>query len=78
MAHRGARRGGHRRQLPRPPGPEPRAKDGYVDLDDATPGLGLTVNLRALEQFDVLEWRSPRLCCGPIGRCRRDRAIIRA
>ena len=34
---------------------EPKAKDGYVDLDEASPGLGLTVNEKALEQFDVLE-----------------------
>jgi L-rhamnonate dehydratase len=34
---------------------EPRAKDGYVDLDEGTPGLGLTVNERALEKFDVVE-----------------------
>jgi L-lyxonate dehydratase len=34
---------------------EPRAKDGFVDLDEATPGLGLAVNERALEKFDVVE-----------------------
>jgi len=34
---------------------EPRAKDGSVDLDERVPGLGLTVNERALEQFDVVE-----------------------
>ena len=34
---------------------EPKAKDGYVDLDDGVPGLGLTVNEKALAQFDVLE-----------------------
>jgi L-alanine-DL-glutamate epimerase-like enolase superfamily enzyme len=34
---------------------EPRAKDGFVNLDEGTPGLGLTVNERALEKFDVLE-----------------------
>jgi len=26
-----------------------------VDLDEAVPGLGLTVNERALEKFDVVE-----------------------
>ena len=31
------------------------AADGYVDLSDDVPGLGLTVNEKALEQFDVLE-----------------------
>jgi L-alanine-DL-glutamate epimerase-like enolase superfamily enzyme len=34
---------------------EPRAKDGFVNLEDDVPGLGLTVNEKALEQFDVLE-----------------------
>jgi hypothetical protein len=34
---------------------EPRAKEGCVDLDDAVPGLGLTVNEAALSRFDVLE-----------------------
>jgi L-alanine-DL-glutamate epimerase-like enolase superfamily enzyme len=34
---------------------EPKAKDGYVDLRDDVPGLGLTVNEKALASFDVLE-----------------------
>jgi L-alanine-DL-glutamate epimerase-like enolase superfamily enzyme len=34
---------------------EPKAKEGFVDLADDVPGLGLTVNEKALEQFDVLE-----------------------
>jgi L-rhamnonate dehydratase len=34
---------------------EPRAQSGYVDLDDNTPGLGLTVNESGLEQFEVIE-----------------------
>jgi L-alanine-DL-glutamate epimerase-like enolase superfamily enzyme len=34
---------------------EPRAKDGFVDLDEGTPGLGLSINERALEKFDVVE-----------------------
>jgi L-alanine-DL-glutamate epimerase-like enolase superfamily enzyme len=34
---------------------EPRASQGFVDLDAGTPGLGLTVNERALQQFQVLE-----------------------
>jgi L-alanine-DL-glutamate epimerase-like enolase superfamily enzyme len=34
---------------------EPRARDGFVDLDEGAPGLGLTVNERALEKFDVVE-----------------------
>jgi len=34
---------------------EPKAKDGFVDLNDNVPGLGLTVNEKALEKFDVLE-----------------------
>jgi L-rhamnonate dehydratase len=34
---------------------EPRAKDGSIDLDDNTPGLGLTVNEDGLRQFEVIE-----------------------
>jgi L-rhamnonate dehydratase len=34
---------------------EPRAQNGYVDLDDNTPGLGLTINEPGLEQFEVIE-----------------------
>jgi L-rhamnonate dehydratase len=34
---------------------EPKAKDGHVDLDDSTPGLGLTINESGLEQFEVIE-----------------------
>jgi len=32
---------------------EPKAKDGFVDLDENVPGLGLTIDEKALEQFDV-------------------------
>src|SRR5271169_6647000 len=34
---------------------EPKAKDGFVDLDDNLPGLGLTVNEKALTKFEVIE-----------------------
>jgi L-alanine-DL-glutamate epimerase-like enolase superfamily enzyme len=34
---------------------EPKAKDGFVDLDDSLPGLGLTVNEKALAKFEVIE-----------------------
>jgi len=34
---------------------EPRAKDGFIDLDANVPGLGLTINEAALEKFDVTE-----------------------
>jgi L-rhamnonate dehydratase len=34
---------------------EPIAKDGFVDLDDNLPGLGLTVNEKALAKFEVIE-----------------------
>ena len=34
---------------------EPKAKDGFVDLDENVPGLGLTVNERGLQKFEVLE-----------------------
>jgi len=34
---------------------EPKARDGYVDLDDNVPGLGLTINEESLKQnFEVL------------------------
>jgi L-rhamnonate dehydratase len=32
---------------------EPVAKDGFVDLDENTPGLGLTIDEEKLKQFDV-------------------------
>jgi L-rhamnonate dehydratase len=32
---------------------EPKARDGYVDLDEATPGLGLTINEDRLRDFQV-------------------------
>jgi L-alanine-DL-glutamate epimerase-like enolase superfamily enzyme len=34
---------------------EPRAKDGFVDLDENVPGLGLTIDEDALKKFDVIE-----------------------
>ena len=34
---------------------EPTAVDGHVDLDDATPGLGLTINEAKLAEFQVTE-----------------------
>jgi L-rhamnonate dehydratase len=34
---------------------EPKAKDGYINLDDNTPGLGLTINEAGLERFEVIE-----------------------
>ena len=34
---------------------EPRAKDGFIDLDDALPGLGLTIDEDALKEFEVVE-----------------------
>jgi len=34
---------------------EPKAKDGFIDLDDGIPGLGLTINEKALENFEVIE-----------------------
>jgi hypothetical protein len=32
---------------------EPKAKDGFINLDDNTPGLGLNINESGLEQFEV-------------------------
>jgi L-lyxonate dehydratase len=34
---------------------EPRAKNGFIDLDDNTPGLGLTINEAGLDQFEIVE-----------------------
>jgi hypothetical protein len=34
---------------------EPKAKDGYIDLDDNLPGLGLTVKESGLHEFEVIE-----------------------
>jgi L-rhamnonate dehydratase len=34
---------------------EPKAKDGFIDLDENVPGLGLTVNDAALEKFEIIE-----------------------
>lgn len=34
---------------------EPQAKDGFVDLDESLPGLGLTINEQALEKCEVIE-----------------------
>jgi len=33
---------------------EPKAKEGFIDLDENVPGLGLTINEEALKQFDVV------------------------
>jgi L-rhamnonate dehydratase len=34
---------------------EPHAKDGFIDLDENLPGLGITVDEEALKQFEVFE-----------------------
>jgi L-alanine-DL-glutamate epimerase-like enolase superfamily enzyme len=34
---------------------EPKPKDGYIDLDENVPGLGLTINENALKRFDIIE-----------------------
>jgi len=34
---------------------EPVPKGGYIDLDESTPGLGLTVNEESLKRFKVIE-----------------------
>jgi hypothetical protein len=33
---------------------EPVPKDGYIDLDENVPGLGLTVNEESLKRFTVI------------------------
>jgi L-rhamnonate dehydratase len=34
---------------------EPRAKDGFINLDENVPGLGLTINEEGLKKFEVIE-----------------------
>lgn len=34
---------------------EPKAENGFIDLRDGTPGLGLTVNESGLDQFEIFE-----------------------
>jgi L-alanine-DL-glutamate epimerase-like enolase superfamily enzyme len=34
---------------------EPKAKDGFIELRDDVPGLGLTINEKALAKFEVTE-----------------------
>jgi L-alanine-DL-glutamate epimerase-like enolase superfamily enzyme len=34
---------------------EPRAKDGFIDLDDQVPGFGLTINEERMKQFQIIE-----------------------
>jgi len=34
---------------------EPVAKDGFIDLDENTSGLGLTVDEKALKKFKITE-----------------------
>jgi hypothetical protein len=34
---------------------EPTATGGFIDLDEHTPGLGLTIDEPALARFDVIE-----------------------
>ena len=36
-------------------GGEPVSVDGYIDLDEDTPGFGLTVNEASLKQFKITE-----------------------
>ena len=31
------------------------ARDGFIDLDEATPGYGLTVDEQKLKQFEIIE-----------------------
>ena len=34
---------------------EPKAKNGFIDLDDDVPGLGLTIDDAKLQDFEVVE-----------------------
>jgi L-rhamnonate dehydratase len=34
---------------------EPKARDGFIDLDENVPGLGLTINEAGMDKFEVIE-----------------------
>ena len=34
---------------------EPRSKDGFIDLDENIPGMGLTINEAGLDKFEITE-----------------------
>ncbi len=34
---------------------EPLPKNGYIELDETKPGLGLTINEESLKKFDIIE-----------------------
>jgi L-alanine-DL-glutamate epimerase-like enolase superfamily enzyme len=34
---------------------EPRPKNGFIDLDDQLPGLGVTINEESMKQFQIIE-----------------------
>jgi hypothetical protein len=34
---------------------EPRAQDGFIDLDDNVPGFGLTINEERIKEFQIIE-----------------------
>jgi L-rhamnonate dehydratase len=34
---------------------EPKARDGFIDLNDSVPGLGLRLRTQALEEFEILD-----------------------
>jgi L-alanine-DL-glutamate epimerase-like enolase superfamily enzyme len=34
---------------------EPKARDGFIDLDDSVPGLGLSIDEEKLQDFEVFE-----------------------
>ena len=34
---------------------EPKARDGFIDLDESVPGLGLNINEAGLDKFEVIE-----------------------
>jgi L-rhamnonate dehydratase len=34
---------------------EPKARNGFIDLDESKPGLGLTLNEAGLGEFEIIE-----------------------
>jgi hypothetical protein len=34
---------------------EPKPANGFIDLDDNVPGLGITINEEGLKRFEIIE-----------------------
>jgi L-rhamnonate dehydratase len=56
---------------------EPRAKDGFIDLDDQVPGFGLTINEERIKQFQIIEYQSECSGIPHLAKNERDTRISR-